>query len=311
MLQAEILLFWTAFALYIVAAAVAIFSSALKRPPLMTTALWIATFAVALHASSTLLRWIAVGHGPYITRYEGMSSNALAAVAVLLLLQLRWQQLRSVLPYVMSAIVVIMGVAALSSKGAQPLPLTFQSYWLVVHIWFAKFANGALLLGAACAGAYLYMGAEKRRAAAEVSQSGQAVPDASHPAEAVESGKTGLDSRAAALSGTDGASELEWLDEFSYKLTAFGFIFLALMIGAGSLWANQSWGSYWSWDAVETWSLATWVTYGVYLHLRGTFGWKGRNAAYLLLACLGLAIVSLFFIGVIYTSLHREFLGPT
>lgn len=280
--MAEMAFFWSALAAYVAAAGLAIWWSAgAKSERLMIASVWFTTAGACLQSASIAIRWIGIGHGPYFSRYESMIANALAIALVFLLMQARFKEIRAVAPYALSAVVLAMGVAALSPKTAEPLPLTFQSYWLVVHIWFAKFANGALLLGAACAAAFLYKARKARKLGAQ-----------DIPFEQAD-------------------SELQWLDEFSYKLTAFGFISLALMIGSGSMWANQSWGSYWSWDAVETWSLVAWLVYGVYLHLRRTFGWKGEKAAYLLLACLGIAIVSLFLIGVIYTGLHREFLGPT
>ena len=55
------------------------------------------------------------------------------------------------------------------------------------------------------------------------------------------------------------------------------------MIGAGSIWAKDLWGSYWSWDPVETWSLLSWLIYGVALHLRFTLRWGGRRLAWLLI----------------------------
>ncbi|RJQ52186.1 MAG: cytochrome C biogenesis protein [Actinobacteria bacterium] len=273
----ELAAFWLGMVLYLSAALLALASLLGSSQKLVAMGVWLAAAGVGVHLLATAVRWIDVGHGPYITRYEGMSSNALAIAALFLLVQWRFPKVRSIAPYVLAAIVIVMGVAASSPKTADALPLTFQSHWLVVHIWFAKLANGALLLGAACAGGYLL---KRRRLVGGREEDG-------------------------------GFAEIEWLDEFSYKLTAFGFIFLALMIGAGSIWANKSWGSYWSWDAIETWSLVTWIVYGIYLHLRRTFGWKGERAAYLLLAALVVAIASFFFIGLIFTGLHREFLGVT
>lgn len=71
------------------------------------------------------------------------------------------------------------------------------------------------------------------------------------------------------------------LDNISYKVTAFGFLFLTLGVISGSVWANSAWGTYWSWDPKETWSLITWVIYAIYLHARLRRGWKGEKAAWL------------------------------
>ena len=64
----------------------------------------------------------------------------------------------------------------------------------------------------------------------------------------------------------------------------------------GAVWANISWGSYWSWDPKETWSLVTWLIYAVYLHLRIFAKWKGRPAA--IFAIAGFIAVIFTYIGV-------------
>ena len=84
---------------------------------------------------------------------------------------------------------------------------------------------------------------------------------------------------------------LKRLDELMFRSTAFGFITDTVMIAAGSIWAKDLWGSYWSWDPVETWSLLSWLVYGVSLHLRITLGWRGRRLAWLLVfAIIGVLI---------------------
>ena len=94
------------------------------------------------------------------------------------------------------------------------------------------------------------------------------------------------------------------LDELSYRSIAWGFPFLATGIVSGAVWANYAWGSYWSWDPKETWSLITWFVYAAYLHARVTRGWRGTKAAYL--SILGfLAVVFLYWgVSFILPGLH-------
>lgn len=94
------------------------------------------------------------------------------------------------------------------------------------------------------------------------------------------------------------------LDGFSYRSMGAGFLLLALGIVSGSVWANEAWGSWWSWDPKETWSLITWISYAIALHLRRSRGWRGRRFAWLSLA--GLACVAFTYFGVNYllTGLH-------
>jgi cytochrome c-type biogenesis protein CcsB len=88
------------------------------------------------------------------------------------------------------------------------------------------------------------------------------------------------------------------LDRITYKTISLAFPLLTLMIASGAYWANQTWGSYWSWDPKETWAAITWLVYAGYLHMRITRGWRGRRAAYF--AILGFVIVMFTFFGVTY-----------
>ena len=88
------------------------------------------------------------------------------------------------------------------------------------------------------------------------------------------------------------------LDRITYKTISIAFPLLTLMIASGAYWANQTWGSYWSWDPKETWAAITWLVYALYLHMRITRGWRGRRAAYFAIA--GFAVVMFTFFGVTY-----------
>ena len=82
----------------------------------------------------------------------------------------------------------------------------------------------------------------------------------------------------------------------SYRSVSLGLLFLTFTIISGAIWAERAWGSYWSWDPKETWSLVTWIIYAVYLHLRLRRGWQGRAAA--VFAVVGLVCVLFTYLGV-------------
>jgi ABC-type transport system involved in cytochrome c biogenesis permease subunit len=86
------------------------------------------------------------------------------------------------------------------------------------------------------------------------------------------------------------------LDEINYKALTFGFPLLTVGIITGSIWAQYAWGSYWSWDPKETWSLITWCLYAALLHQRLTVGWRGRKAA--IMAIIGFCAILFTFLGV-------------
>lgn len=94
------------------------------------------------------------------------------------------------------------------------------------------------------------------------------------------------------------------LDQISHKIIAFGFLFLTLGIISGSVWANCAWGTYWSWDPKETWSLITWFIYAIYLHSRLRRGWQGKKAAWL--SVIGFLAMLFTYFGVSYllSGLH-------
>ena len=94
------------------------------------------------------------------------------------------------------------------------------------------------------------------------------------------------------------------LDTISYKLIAFGFLFLTLGIITGAVWANSAWGTYWSWDPKETWSLITWFIYAIYLHARVKKGWRGKKAAWLSVLGFLAMIFTYFGVNFLLSGLH-------
>ena len=73
---------------------------------------------------------------------------------------------------------------------------------------------------------------------------------------------------------------------------------------SGALWAKILWGTYWGWDPVETWSLASFVVYGLYVHLRLIFGWRMRRAAWFALFAVIPVMISFWGVGLMMTSRH-------
>ena len=95
--------------------------------------------------------------------------------------------------------------------------------------------------------------------------------------------------------------DAEKLDGLMYKLAGVAFAGLALLLMTGAVWANESWGRYWGWDAKEVGALVAWLTYAGFLHSRIAYGWRGRHSAYF-------AIVAFLF--VIFTYLGVSYLLP-
>jgi cytochrome c-type biogenesis protein CcsB len=98
--------------------------------------------------------------------------------------------------------------------------------------------------------------------------------------------------------------DLKVLDEVNYKSIAVGFPLLSLGIITGAAWANYAWGTYWSWDPKETWSLITWFIYAAYLHARLTRGWQGRRAAWLSIIGFSAVVFTYFGVNFLLSGLH-------
>nr|YP_009573104.1 cytochrome c biogenesis protein [Aphelandra knappiae]QBF44084.1 cytochrome c biogenesis protein [Aphelandra knappiae] len=85
-------------------------------------------------------------------------------------------------------------------------------------------------------------------------------------------------------------------DYWSYRVISLGFIFLTIGILSGAVWANEAWGSYWSWDPKETWAFITWIVFASYLHTRTNIQFKGTNSA--IVASIGFLLIWICYFGV-------------
>jgi cytochrome c-type biogenesis protein CcsB len=103
---------------------------------------------------------------------------------------------------------------------------------------------------------------------------------------------------------TGGLPELKVIDDLTHKTIVFGFMWLSAGIITGAVWANEAWGTYWSWDPKETWSIITWFVYASTLHARFTRGWSGSRIAWL--AIIGFVSVFFTYFGVnfLLSGLH-------
>jgi ABC-type transport system involved in cytochrome c biogenesis permease subunit len=96
----------------------------------------------------------------------------------------------------------------------------------------------------------------------------------------------------------------ETLDEVNYRSVMVGFPMLTAGIMTGAVWAHYAWGSYWSWDPKETWSLITWIVYALFLHARFVRGWQGRRMALLTVIGFMSVIFTYFGVNFILSGLH-------
>lgn len=94
------------------------------------------------------------------------------------------------------------------------------------------------------------------------------------------------------------------IDAFTFRATILGFILLTLGIVLGAVWANEAWGTYWSWDPKETWSLITWFIYALAIHLRRVRKWEGRRFAWISIGGFACVLFTYFGVNYLLAGLH-------
>lgn len=219
--------------------------------------------AFGLHSLGLAARFFEAGYTPVTSLHESLSFFAWCIVGLFLLLQVRYR-LPSFGAFV-SPIALIFVLAAAGSGGRiEPLNPALQSVWLPVHVILIFVGDGAFALAAAAAVMYLIQERQLKRK--RFSGWFHRLPN------------------------------IDVLDELNYRCLTIGFPLLTVGIITGAIWAQQAWGTYWSWDPKETWSLITWLLYAALLHGRLTVGWRGRRAA--VWALIGFASVLFTFLGV-------------
>jgi cytochrome c-type biogenesis protein CcsB len=225
-----------------------------------------------LHTGSIGLRWIesyqmGIGHAPLSNLYESLVFFAWAVALALLLARWRFGEDIIVLLGLPVAF-IIMASTSLVDHNIKPLIPALQSNWLIAHVV-------TCFLG--------YSGFAVSFVAAVLLLVSRSLPGASKY-----------------------LPRQDHLDEIVYRSVLIGFPLLTVGIITGAAWADYAWGSYWSWDPKETWSLVTWLVYSAFLHARLARGWTGRRMA--LLSLLGFGAVLFTYFGVNYLpGLHSYF----
>ncbi len=270
----EIVLMWTAVTCYAASTILYVVGLVFRMPKTVAIALWVGLVGLTPHLAAIGVRWVRVGHGPYLGFYEVVSSYAFVSVAVLGLLVWRRSDLKLLGVFIMPVSFLLVGAAMFTPKAELEITSTLASWWLTIHVTFAKLSYGAFAASFAIALVYLF----RDRAAGMLGEALAKLPSQ------------------------------EELDDLGSRFIGIGFVFLGIMIAAGAIWANEAWGRYWAWDPIETWSLISWIVYALYLHSRLTLGWRGRKSAWF--AVLALPIVLFAFVGVplVYNSIHGAYL---
>jgi cytochrome c-type biogenesis protein CcsB len=297
----------------------AAFPSARVLPALGTAGMATANLTIA-----TLLvaRWIEAGYFPMSNLYESLFALAWGITAMHFVAE---RMSRSILVGVFTA-PIAMGITAFAAlslpdtmQGSEPLVPALKSNWLMMHVSVMLLSYATLLVGSLIAIAFLIVtqGQEIELKGSSVGTGGFRTvrKGRNSPAQLAEA--TSESATASISLGNGGTAVLQrtpsttqvtnhlspqrlsladTLDNISYRMIGLGFPLLTIGIIAGAVWANEAWGSYWSWDPKETWALITWLVFAAYLHARITKGWQGRKPA--ILAATGFVVVWVCYLGV-------------
>jgi len=229
---------------------------------------------LVIQTIALLVRWktsydLGIGHVPLSNLYESMVFFSWAIVFLYLVLE--WRKVgKAVGVFVVPIAFLVLAYASIApgmSDRIQPLIPALQSNWLTSHVVTCFLGYAGFTLAFSISLIFF------TRPATEIAGRQRKGWKARIPSS-------------------------ENLEALIYQCTAIGFVFLSLGIITGSIWAHYAWGSYWSWDPKETWSLITWIVYAIMLHARLVRGWRGRRVAFL--ALIGFACVLFTYFGVNY-----------
>lgn len=251
-----------AFSLAIMATTAVILNTWLKKNWLHKVTIALTSGSTALMLVQLIIRTSQTGRLPVNSVYEFLLlfSFVLLAFSVFWLIKIK---LNVVASFILAVATVLLGVSFALSDAAAPLMPALQSRWRVIHVLTAIIAYAAFAVEFGLAIFYVITIPRK-------------VP------------ATGL--------SPEKAERAAFLEKLMFNSVVVGFIFLTLLIVTGSIWAEDAWGAWWSWDPKETWALITWIIYAVYMHLYSKPAWRGHKGCYL--SIIGFACVLFTLLGV-------------
>jgi cytochrome c-type biogenesis protein CcsB len=254
------------------------------------------------------LRWLNFGYFPLSNLYESLLFLAWGITFATIVLETKTRT--SIIGSISNPIsLFIIGFAGLSlpenMQAPSPLVPALKSNWLMMHVTVMMLSYASLIIGSLLGIFFLILTNGKKD---EIILQGNSygrtfkenkLLDTAFYKEGIAEDYSPLfveevDNRSSIKENR--LSLLESVDNLSYRTISFGFPLLTIGIIAGAVWANEAWGSYWSWDPKETWALITWLVFASYLHARITKSWQGRKPA--IIASLGFIVVWICYLGV-------------
>lgn len=275
MTKFESILIWTPVYFYAFATLILLAAFVFKKERPLRWAGHLILSGFVLHTAELLLRWIRTGYIPASGDYESALVGGWFAMAFTVYLYFGKRQVRGVAMITVPFTLIFLGFGMMKSTTQMPVVASLKTSWLVIHVLFAQLCFGAYAVAAGLGIIYLLKDNKEKK--------GQ---------------ESAFFNRFPAL---------PILEELMFKFVIYGFIAMAVEIAAGSIWAKDLWGSYWSWDPVEIWSLVSWLTYGIVMHLKITLAWKGRKLAWLCAFAMVFVVIAFWGVDLMVEQSHRFF----
>lgn len=267
----EIVLTFLALTGYAVSSALVAIGVIFMKEVFSRRAVLAAGIGLAFQTASLGVRWVRVGHGPYLGFYEVAAALVLFTVAAFVYAVWRSPRLAAAGIGVMPVALLLLGGSMLAQNVEVPMTAKLSSWWLALHVLFANLAFGAFALSFGCAIVYVV---RERSADGKWAKRFEKLP------------------------------MQDVLENLTVRYVLIGFLFWTIMIATGAIWANEAWGRYWGWDPIETWSLIVWLIYAVYLHVRFTLKWNGQRLAWFAIIAMPLALFALVGIPAAFNTPH-------
>lgn len=247
-------------------------------PPLLVT---VAGFVV--QTVGLIFRTVAAGHAPFVSLYESVVYFSWAVILFYLCVQFKYK-VSGLGAFVIPISLLALVYARTISADIQPLAPILQSVWLEIHVAVIFIGYAGLAVAYGCALIYLLKFGGKTAFLSAVLNICVIAGLMFYFLLKIRFDRSIISSVFVCYLLYRNISflrerlpDIGVLNRVNYKSVAYGFVFLTGGIVTGAVWANEAWGSYWSWDPKETWSLVTWLIYTAYFHLRRISGWAGRS----------------------------------
>jgi len=239
-------------------------------------------------------RWIVAGYFPLSNLYESLLFLTCMLLTIYLYIETKTKS-KLIGSVLIPVTLLINGFANLTlspeMQKSSPLVPALQSNWLMMHVSMMLLSYGTLIMGSLLSILFLVISRFK-----EIDL--KIVDNSSLPLYNImlDYYQAKLVAPSTEISELGKIKLLQSIDNWSYRIIGLGFPFLTIGIISGGVWANEAWGSYWSWDPKETWALITWLVFATYLHARITKGWEGKKTA--ILGGLGFFVIWICYLGV-------------